>query len=259
MSVSFFLAMMLTQQVTPEVRAAENLAGDRIIFLVSRSGSPGQYCTSDARWCLSLVEAQEEDGQVLPAVRAGNAATPTPPAEEADSNETHALWPGLVVLKSGGFLAGVETRTSTAYSGGGGSATELRLFRVSPGGEATAKPVLNVPIGASLLIRACFGENDMKKRRGACHDEYSFSASLGLARETAAGMPTFSYVTTAHAFPRGVSRLEDSTGKSRLRKSDLVRERDPECSFSRTFRFDAAAGAYEPDARLPDCSAYTVP
>ncbi|ATY31021.1 hypothetical protein [Sphingomonas psychrotolerans] len=261
MSLSFFLAMMLIQRATPGVTATENLAGDRIVPLVSHSGSSGQYCTADARWCLSLIEAQKEDGQVLPAVRPGNAAapTPTPPAEEAYSNETHSLWPGLILLKNGGFLAGVETRTSTAYSGGGGSATELRLFRVSADGQAAAKPVLIVPIGASLLIRACFGENDMKKRRGACHDEYSFSASLGLAREAAAGLPIFSYVTTAHAFPRGVSRLEDSTAKSRLRKSDLVQERDPECSFSRKFRFDVAAGAYQPESQLPDCSAYTVP
>jgi hypothetical protein len=119
--------------------------------------------------------------------------------------------------------------------------------------------MLNVPVGASLLIRACFGERDMAQRRGACHDDYNFAGEVGLSREAASGLPVLTYVTKATAFPRGVSRLADSTAKPRLKKSDLVHERDPECSFSRRFRFDAAAGVYVPDSPLPDCSAYTVP
>ncbi|MCX8476359.1 MAG: hypothetical protein MT490_11245 [Sphingomonas sp.] len=253
MSVSFLFAMMLAQSAA----ATANPAGDRLVPL---TGKDGQYCTADARWCVSLDGLPDGDEQVLPIVRAGAAAEPIPePPARTFSNETQAVWPNLILLKDGGFLAGVETRVSTAYSGGGGSATELRLFRVASDGQAVAVPVLNVPVAGSLLIRACFGESDMAKRRGACHDEYSFSASLGLAREAVSGLPVLAYVTNAKRFPRGVSRLEDSTTKARLRKSDLVFERDPECSFSRRFRFDAGTGAYRPDSALPDCSAYTVP
>lgn len=262
MSLGFLLAMTLTQAAPGAGTAASgNVAGDRLVPLVSPASSTGRACTADTRWCVSLGEAQEDGAQILPIVRAGNAAgpAPQPPAEATFSNETYAVWPNLILLEDGGFLAGVETRVSTAYSGGGGSATDLRLFRVASNGDVAPKPVLDVPVGAYLMIRACFGERDMKARRGACHDEYRFVGSLKLARETAVGLPILAYVTEAQAFPRGVSRDGDSTVMARLKKSDLVYERDMECSFSRRFRFDAGAGAYLPDSALPDCSAYTVP
>jgi hypothetical protein len=244
---SYFLAMMLSQQ--------GSAAADRLVPLVS---ADGQFCSGDRRWCVALSAPQDADEPTLPIVRAGAAAPPPPPAETF-SDETWAVWPNLILLKDGGFLAGVEARTSTGYSGGGGSATELRLFRIAPDGQAATAPVLRVPVGAFLMIRACFNEHDRKDRRGACHDEYSFSGSIELASEAAEGLPALAYVSEAQAFPRGVSRMEDSTGKGRLKKSDLVRERDPQCSVSRRFRFDAAAGSYQPDTPLPDCSAYTIP
>ena len=133
---------------------------------------------------------------------------------------------------------------------------ELEFFLKMQVPEGT---LLRVPVGAFLMIRACFNEHDMKARRGACHDEYSYSGKIELTPEAASDLPTLAYVSEANAFPRGVSRMEDSTGKGRLKKSDLVRERDPQCSVSRRFRFDAATGTYQPDAPLPDCSAYTIP
>jgi hypothetical protein len=257
MSASLFLAMMLFPQDASGPAAGP--AADRLVSLVPRGGADGPFCSGDRRWCVSIAEAEGAD-EHLPVVRAGDAAAPMPqPPSDSFSNETYAIWPSLILLKDGGFLAGVEVRTSTAYSGGGGSATELRLFRVAVDGQAGPTSVLRMPVGASLMIRACFSEREMRNRRGACHDEYSFSGSLQLAGGSTAGLPTLSYVTEAQAFPRGVSRMEDSSAKPRLKKSDLVRERDPECSFSRRLRFDAAAGAYQPDAPLPDCSDYTIP
>ena len=72
-------------------------------------------------------------------------------------------------------------------------------------------------------------------------------------------MPVLDYVATATAYPRGVSRSEDSLEKPPLKPADLVAARDPKCSFIRRFTFDAAAGEYRPDSELPDCSDYTVP
>ncbi len=54
-----------------------------------------------------------------------------------------------------------------------------------------------------------FSEQDMKQRAGACHDEYGFSARLGLD-PVAEGMPVLRYQTVATRFPAGVSRFEDS-------------------------------------------------
>lgn len=260
MPFPLLFAALLAQTISgPPAPASQTKAGDRAVPLVSSSADEATLCTADRRWCVDLAQA-EGDAPPVPVVRAGDAAgLSEAPASDASGNESYAVWPQLILLKDGGFLAGVETRTSTAYSGGGGSATALGLFRVATDGQPGATPVLAVPLGASLMIRACFDEKDMKQRRGACHDEYRFSGTLALAGEAAGGLPGLAYVAEAQAYPRGVSRSEDSTAMARLKKSDLVYARDPACSFSRRFRFDAAAGAYQPDSALPDCSDYTVP
>ncbi|TFW14147.1 hypothetical protein EGY25_02765 [Brevundimonas intermedia] len=212
-------------------------------------------CTADGAWCVGLV--QDEEPVVRPIVRAAGAL---PPGLEASDGavETFQPWVRLARLPDGGFLAGVEVGLSSMYSGGGGQATELRLYRLNARGDAGTMPVLAVPIGAELMIRACFSEEDMKQRAGACHDEYGFDATLTAAGD-AGDMPVFDYVTTATAYPRGASRLEDSLEKPPLKPADLVTVRDPKCSFSRRFTFDAVAGEYRPDSALPDCSDYTVP
>jgi len=212
-------------------------------------------CTADGAWCVGLV--QDEEPVVRPMVRAAGALPPGLEASD-DAVETFQPWTRLARLPDGGFLAGVEVGFSSMYSGGGGQATELRLYRLDAQGDAATTPVLTVPIRGSLTIRACFSEEDMKRRAGACHDEYGFDATLTAAGE-AGGMPVFDYVTTATAYPRGVSRSEDSLEKPPLKPADLVTARDPKCSFSRRFAFDAKAGEYRPDSPLPDCSDYTVP
>lgn len=216
-------------------------------------------CTADGAWCVGLVQAmQGEDEVIRPVVRAGAAALPPGPKSESYAEETYQPWTGLARLADGGFLAGVEAGISTMYSGGGGQASELRLYRLGADGEAGAEPVLTVPIRGSLLIRACFSEKDMDQRAGACHDEYSFSATL-TAQPGADALPELTYETAATAFPRGVSRSEDSLENPPLTEADLVAERDPKCSFQRRFVFDAATDLYRPDRPLPDCSDYTVP
>ena len=75
----------------------------------------------------------------------------------------------------------------------------------------------------------------MKQRAGACHDEYGFSAKLGLD-PVAEGMPVLRYQTVATRFPAGVSRFEDSLAKGPLKKKDLRTEQDPACSYTRLFR-----------------------
>ncbi len=223
--------------------------GDRLVPLLANG------CTGDGRWCVVLAPP-DSDGPPRPAVRPGPVPRPAPPAPADDAP---VAWPSLVVLRDGGFLAGVLTRSSTGYSGGGGSATELALFHLPAGEGGPPRPVLTLPMEASLMIRACFSERDMQKRQGVCHDEYGFSAQLQLAPETAAGLPVLRYATYAWAFPRGVSRSADSNTMRPLRRSDLARQRDDACSITRQFRFDPASRAFQPDQPLPDCADYTVP
>ena len=242
---------------------AENRTGDRSLPLISRGTEAREHCTTDGRWCVGLTEPDER-GAVRPVLRASGASGAAPgqpsgePAEEPSSDTWDTVWPVLLALRDGSFLAGVEARTRTSYSGGGGSAAALRLFHLSPDGTAGAGPILEAPLAASLMIRSCFSEADMRKRRGACHDEYGFSARIEPAPGTVAGRPDLTYTTEAWAFPRGVSRSADSTQRA-LRPGDLVRQRDAACSVRRRFRFDAATGAYRPDRPLPDCSDYTIP
>lgn len=234
------------------IAAVQTAPSDRLQPLTR---SDDRACTADGAWCVGLV--QDEEPVVRPVVRA---AGDLPPGLEAsdDAVETFQPWTRLARLPDGGFLAGVEVGLSSMYSGGGGQATELRLYRLNARGDAGTAPVLAVPIRGSLTIRACFSKEDMKQRAGACHDEYGFDAVLTTTGE-AGDMPVFDYVTTATAYPRGASRSEDSLEKLPLKPADLVTVRDPKCSYNRRFTFDAATGEYRPDSALPDCSDYTVP
>ena len=215
-------------------------------------------CTADRSLCVGLTQ-QPRDGEPVfrPVVRAPD-ALPAAPEDASGEVEIYRPWVGLVRLANGERLAGVEMESRSMYSGGGGQASELRLYRVDANGDAGPAPVLTVPLRGALSIRACFSEEDMKQRAGACHDEYGFEATLTATGEADA-MPVFDYVTTATAYPRGASRSEDSLEKPPLKPADLVTVRDPKCSFSRRFTFDAAAGEYRPDRKLPDCSDYTTP
>lgn len=244
----FALALIAVLQSAPAVDRLETL-----------TLTDDRACTSDGAWCVGLTKDTGDDGEpiVRPILRAVGALPTQADSGGAAAVEYFQPWTGLVRLPDGGVLAGVKVETSSMYSGGGGQATELRLYRLDANGDAGETPVLAVPIRAELTIRACFSEDDMTQRAGACHDEYTFAATLTATGE--GEMPVLDYATTATAYPRGVSRSEDSLEKPALKPADLVTVRDPKCSFSRRFTFDAATGQYLPDRKLPDCSDYTTP
>lgn len=173
-----------------------------------------------------------------------------------DQETTVHLWPNLIRW-DGGVLAGVETAVRAMYSGGGASSSTLHLIAFLPGQPPLR--VLSVPYNASVLIRACFSERDMKQRAGACHDEYSFAASLLTSGTSVAGLPVLRYRSKATSFPGRVSRSQDSLAGRPLRQRDIVTVTDPRCSYQRQYRFDPQARSYLPDKPLPDCSDYTVP
>ena len=173
-----------------------------------------------------------------------------------DEESSFELWPKLIRFK-GGILAGVETSVHASYSGGGGGATTLHLIAFLP--HQPPFEVLSIPQSANLDIRACFSESDAQQRAGACHDSYTFNATLALPGTSAAGMPVLRYRSEATSFPGPVSRWKDSLAAPPLRESDLVTVVDPQCSYQRSFHFDPKARSYVPDVPLPDCSNYTEP
>jgi hypothetical protein len=237
------------------VLAASQISGpDRILPLFQKKGSSGQSCTKDERWCVRLMAGEKGP---RPAVSA-NGQTKMPARPTAALGE-FSVWPHLYKLEDGRFLAGVVQLTTAGYSGGGGSVSTLRLYEIFRDGKTGILPVLDLPIRASLMIRACFSQRDAEKRRGACHDEYGYSARLGLASGRHAAMPVLTYTSEAWSFPRGVRRSQDSTQMRALRATDLARQRDPVCSFSRQFRFDQEWGIYRSKPEMPDCGDYTSP
>lgn len=173
-----------------------------------------------------------------------------------DEDSLLQLWPKIVRYE-GGILVGVETQERAMYSGGGATSTTLHLIAFLPG-QLPFK-VLRVPQHASVMIRACFNELDMKRRAGACHDEYNFDATLTLVRKLKSGMPVFRYRSKATSFPGAVSRSKDSLAGRPLRKRDLITVTDPQCSYRRMYRFDPQARRYVADTPPPDCSNYTTP
>ncbi len=177
------------------------------------------------------------------------------PASADPSRETLTIWPHLIREASGALLYGVLRNRTTGFSGGGASETHLILFRQLPG-TVEAREVLTIQTHYGAMIRACFSEEDYR-RRGACHDEYELAGVLSLAPGAASGPPRLALITAARSFPRGVRGEEND--RPRLRRSDLVWERDATCSYRRSFAFDEASRHYEPDQPLPDCSTYTLP
>jgi len=262
------LALAATTPAPKPPPAEQDLAGNRLEAFALRPDlmkpdGPPLLCTADERWCAEISRDVDSDESALH-VFAGLPTGEQPAVLHAltkTDDEEFALWPRLIRLAgpNGGLFIGVEHQTRTSYSGGGGGASTLELLRVSATQPKAARTVLTLPIAASLMIRACFDEKDQYRRRDACHDEYSFDATLALDPKTAAGPPRLLVETEATAFPAGASREADSTTRGRLRKRDLVAARDPACSYRRVMTLDPKTDVYAPDAPLPNCEAYTVP
>jgi len=248
--------------------STQDQAGNRLEALMETNpgkstDAEGKRCTADKRLCAQIVHEDADSPPLIQIDSAGaNPSTYRFALSDIPDATRVTLWPRVLRLAdyNGAILVGVEVNFSTSYSGGGGSASELRLFEVGRNRSTFhAHEVLSVPIAGSLLIRACFTEQDMRHRLGACHDEYEFNAMLGLDQAVKSGFPRLVYQTRATSFPGKVSRDKDSLDGPPLHKRDLVTAVDQQCTYKRTFHFEANAGAYMPDHPLPDCSNYTVP
>mgnify|MGYP006198575697 FL=1 len=223
------------------------------------------HCTAARDLCLEARREGEEGPWLLwvhDALPADTAAEPTRRIPLPESGETYgdevAIWPHLVRDAAGATIVGAEHLQRTGFSGGGAGETSLRLFALpDPGPGAATEPrvLLALPYGYSAMIRACFSEEDMAQRSGACHDELEFGASLLLDPATETGPPAFLYAAHARTFPRGALAEEDRRTHA---PADLVWESDPACSYRRRFAADGDGG-YAPDTPLPECDRYRIP
>lgn len=250
------------------------------VLIADETGPAGLYdCTRDGTWCVRVQPVAEEGRrptalEVLEKVPGQGKPHSYHVGIDVPQESELKLWPWIVRLAPGAgsdgpvsdpqqrarqnVLVGGIVSFSSMYSGGGADASTLQLARVRHLQDdiQVDDDVLTVPWLGSAMIRACFSEQDIRQRAGACHDEYGFSARLGLDA-AAEGMPVLRYQTVATRFPAGVSRFEDSLAKGPLKKKDLRTEQDPACSYTRLFRF--GEGMFHPDQALPDCAGYTEP
>ncbi len=264
-----WMTLMSAAAMQPAAVAAPDSV---IVDLVAGEGK--QHCLPDRRLCFELAAA--EGGGDLP----GNLLVSSPSSGDAEKitlslpagfgdGRTLELWPKLIPVPRASddgartgveYLVGVIVKESTMYSGGGGSGGRLHLLRfgMAPHATALGGEVLDIVWDSSLSIRACFSEQDMKDRRGVCHDEYEFTGSLTAAANDGGELPSLTYRSVATAYPQTSRRSEDNSGQ-KLKASDLNPWRDTECSYVRVLRYNPATSRYEMDRPAPDCSSYTTP
>ena len=237
-----------------------------------------RHCTADRIWCAQLERGTSRWSLLIVEHPPGDARPPTPlyfePPGQGEGEPHFAIWPEIVREAGGAVLIGVLTTRTTSYAGGGARMTRLSLIRIE-GGRPGMAEVLEVPVEAGATIRACFSEEGTGNRREACSDQYDFTAELTVippgtgrgtnrrrrlvegpapsrirASDLSSTRPAPPPIPAAARAPRIRPRVR------RSRRSDLVHWRDPECSYSRTFAYDAAARRYRPDSPLPACDDY---
>jgi hypothetical protein len=234
------------------------------------------YCTADKRWCAQLshdidldwVRLQIFDG-TKDAASSTFAKLPVGSLANEMGAPTLRIWPRVIreaiPIENGepdgeSISVGVLASSSTMYSGGGASSDWLTLYRFqgSRYGDAKGEEVLGVPWRGSKLIRACFSEKDMEDRRGACHDDYQFEATLTVDPGHKTTPPRLIYNAVATNTP-GSSRLDADNSGTKLSAADLATATDKTCTYRRIIGFNPATLHYEFDRPGPDCSDYTVP
>ncbi len=234
-------------ELAPLTLPIADAAGNRMEALVEQDG---KFCSSDGAWCIAVAPTTvtvTHDGQETQLMELDTAAANPP-----------TVWP--IIIREGrddqSVQLGLAWQQNQMYSGGGGQATRVTLYRITQG-SALIPEVLTWPISAGKMIRACFSEEDQRRRRDACHDEYAFAGQLSLDTENASGPPRLVLTTLATTFPGDLTITEDSAERPPLQASDVTTVRDEDCSYRSGLSFNGEGYAYE--TAPPTCSDYLEP
>lgn len=257
MMVSAALLLCLTACTPPaqtETEAPElptltlpmaDAAGNRMETLTEQNGS---WCSGDGVWCVTRGES---------AVTFARAGAETELLRFSQDTGAPEVWPVIIREQNdASIVIGLGWTQRQAYSGGGGEATKVTLYRITPG-AALIPEVGTWPQSANISIRACFDEDDQQRRREACVDEYNFQGQLALDTANANGPPRILLTTLATSYPGPRSRDSDSNEEAPLQDSDLFIARDSTCSYERAMVWDEESFAY--DSEPPPCTNYLEP
>ncbi len=246
---------MVRQEILPEADAK------------SRQTGISQACTSGRVWCIRLeIQSDDEHSSHSITVRQASGQSAQTTIDYADTIAVSGtgLWTRPVSYRTAngrsGLLFGIVTTRAEAYSGGGAYAETLQFLRAETeaSGTLAITPMDDpVPLAASVMIRACFSEQDMKLRRNICHDEYDLAVTLKLRPKLVHDLPAFTYVSKATITPGFAARDNDNSDAARLKAmkaADFKTRSDTRCSFTRPLDADARRARYVLD--VPDCSNY---
>ena len=256
------LASLALAAFIPPAFDVVDRAGSRVDMLGVRGVQPWEprepsapHCSEGVapRWCVSASRSGEP-GWTVTIANAETSRTARIPLPASDGPGTSLVVDSRVVRGAdGSIMVGVLRIDRGGFSGGGWQTHRFILIRLT---AEAAGIVLDLPLLGSAAIRACFDARDRRRRRGACTDDYGFTAGFELDTENTSPTPAFSVWAEASTYPGRRSRSEDSSRDRALRRQDLTHWRDPVCTYTRRYRFDAAVGRYAPDTPVPDCADY---
>jgi hypothetical protein len=285
--IPFLLAALSAPQDIPRMEPLIEVASTAPAADTPDPVSPATLCTQDKRWCaflsrdvdLNTTTLNIYNGQLPPLIKDGRSYARdvgTYPVSNMVGDGASAsvkIWPSIIrqpTLRTDGLKLnetisiGIELGQSTGYSGGGAQSSSLHLYRLGPNIDGSMPEpinfgiILDVPLSGHKMIRACFGESDNKKRRGMCHDEYDFDATLKLGKTMPDGAPQIIYQSKAVTTP-GSSRLSEDNTLRQLSVADLKPRKDPKCSYRRIYTYNGEFGSYFTPQQIPDCLDYMVP
>jgi hypothetical protein len=201
------------------------------------------------------------------------------------------LWQEIARDWWGGALIGVELSQQTGERPGFFS-NQRRLLLIHIPSLAGAQPsaVLETPLSGYIEQRMCpspgyppdptraeasparaprNGEirlegvlsDEEAARINACVDMFSLSTLFTLlpSSQPADQPPDLIVATVATTTPGRRPRTPPGTERAPIERTEGDEVRDPACTFTRTYYFDAAQGRYLPDAPLPACRDYLEP
>jgi hypothetical protein len=105
------------------------------------------------------------------------------------SNSPVVVYPALYPAGPGGWAVALVSDLDESYSGGGATFSIADFVVLPDSADAGAPAALytGVTFSCSKLIRACFTEEDYKRRGNNCHDEYDGFLTLEYAASTSPG------------------------------------------------------------------------
>lgn len=228
-------------------------AGADEIEALRQSNDGVTLCDRSGQWCMRT------DPRHGPMLLNDTDAEPLMNAAELSEAGTARIWPHLIPIDRNRAIIGIQQSKAGGYSGGGFNVDHLKLYSVTAGEPRAVAPVLDIPISAELSIRACFSTDDVEKRHGFCHDEYSYDGRIQATGRKTYDVPDLLLRTTASRRPAGISRLAETKLVAPLTEEQIAGRGDAECSFSAVFSWDLDSASYRPESPIPDCSEFTQP